>query len=233
MKDVYIEEIHKIAKFLLDLPVRPDKRIPFIASHPFTNSVYIGSTDGKLLDLTKKEDAAIWREKMERALRKRGTKSLLFLINPPYRLFFLKFIEPYCDPKEFGELFREAWPTVECITKDPNVSREDIIEMIRPIPKSFLMTPELMKAYGRFPDTFTAYRGVTSYNEKSKDALSWTTDIVQAKWFATRFHEHGTVWKVTAKKEWILMLMSSDENEVLLDIPEGTEMDEIDPDSFD
>lgn len=68
-----------------------------------------------------------------------------------------------------------------------------------------------------------------TYNESRHRAISWTSGIDIAQWFATRYGEHGTIWRANVKKQWVLALLEGKEHEILIDIPKGMPVMNIDP----
>ena len=82
--------------------------------------------------------------------------------------------------------------------------------------KSLLMNDEERRLYLALPDEMTVYRGIRGRG--SLKALSWTTDIEQAEWFAKRWDKKGKVYSAMIRKEDVLsMFMSRGESEVVVD----------------
>lgn len=223
-----VEAIRQSALALLNCKIEPNPTFPFLCNHPFTNAPF-AALDNKLLDLTKPTEALRWRTAMRSVIQKKNAQGIFLLMNPPYRLFFLNLIRSVLSDNDFGELFRAFWPSVEQINGDKNLTRRSIIRLLQSVPKDCLMDKECFLAYQQLPPVFSVYRGVTPYNESHHRAISWTSDIDIAQWFATRYDEHGTIWRANVKKQWVLALLEGKEQEILIDIPKGMPVMNIDP----
>lgn len=222
------QAIRQSALALLNCKIEPNPTFPFLCNHPFTNAPF-AALDNKLLDLTKPTEALRWRTAMRSVIQKKNAQGIFLLMNPPYRLFFLNLIRSVLSDNDFGELFRAFWPSVEQINGDKNLTRRSIIRLLQSVPKDCLMDKECFLAYQQLPPVFSVYRGVTPYNESRHRAISWTSDIDIAQWFATRYSEHGTIWRANVKKQWVLALLEGKEHEILIDIPKGMPVMNIDP----
>ena len=223
-----VQAIRRSALSLLECEIKPNQFFPFICSHPFTNAPFT-TLDKELLDLTKPKEALRWRVAMKKVIRKKNVQGIFLLMNPPYRLFFLNLIRPFLSDNDFGKLFRTFWPSVEQINGDKNLTRRTIIRLLQSVPKNCLMDKARFLAYQKLPQVFSIYRGVTPYNESCHRAISWTSDIDVAQWFATRYGEHGTIWRASVQKQWVLALLEGEEHEILIDIPKGLSFINIDP----
>lgn len=222
------QAIRQSALALLNCKIEPNPTFPFLCNHPFTNAPF-AALDNKLLDLTKPTEALRWRTAMRSVIQKKNAQGIFLLMNPPYRLFFLNLIRSVLSDNDFGEFFRAFWPSVEQINGDKNLTRRSIIRLLQSVPKDCLMDKECFLAYQQLPPVFSVYRGVTPYNESRHRAISWTSDIDIAQWFATRYSEHGTIWRANVKKQWVLALLEGKEHEILIDIPKGMPVMNIDP----
>ena len=222
------QSIRQSALALLNCKIEPNPTFPFLCNHPFTNAPF-AALDNKLLDLTKPTEALRWRTAMRSVIQKKNAQGIFLLMNPPYRLFFLNLIRSALSDNDFGKLFRAFWPSVEQINGDKNLTRRSIIRLLQSVPKDCLMDKECFLAYQQLPPVFSVYRGVTPYNESRHRAISWTSDIDIAQWFATRYGEHSTIWRANVKKQWVLALLEGKEQEILIDIPKGMPVMNIDP----
>lgn len=222
------QAIRQSALALLNCKIEPNPTFPFLCNHPFTNAPF-AALDNKLLDLTKPTEALRWRTAMRSVIQKKNAQGIFLPMNPPYRLFFLNLIRSVLSDNDFGELFRAFWPSVEQINGDKNLTRRSIIRLLQSVPKDCLMDKECFLAYQQLPPVFSVYRGVTPYNESRHRAISWTSDIDIAQWFATRYGEHSTIWRANVKKQWVLALLEGKEHEILIDIPKGMPVMNIDP----
>ena len=82
--------------------------------------------------------------------------------------------------------------------------------------KSLLMNDEERRLYLALPDELTVYRGIRGRG--SLKALSWTTDIEQAEWFAKRWDKNGKVYSAKIGKNDVFAVFASrGESEVVID----------------
>ena len=100
---------------------------------------------------------------------------------------------------------------------DANVSKRELVAMFKETDMAVLMNAAEYKTLTELEETVTVYRGVTPYNARNVKALSWTLDKAKARWFATRFGEHGTVYKAQINKRNILAYFTGrNESEIVL-----------------
>ena len=100
---------------------------------------------------------------------------------------------------------------------DANVTKSELAAMFEQADKAALMTDEERKRLSAMDDIITIYRGITPYNAKNVRALSWTTDIKKAEWFANRFGQSGTVYKTQISKAKVLAYFTSrGESEIIV-----------------
>ena len=72
------------------------------------------------------------------------------------------------------------------------------------------------KQYSALPKEITVYRGIRGRGRL--EALSWTTDIEQAEWFAKRWDKNGKVYSAMVDKEDVLAVFASrGESELVVD----------------
>ena len=78
------------------------------------------------------------------------------------------------------------------------------------------MDEEEQKQYSALPEGITVYRGIRGRG--SLKALSWTTDIKQAEWFAKRWDKNGKVYSARVSKDDVLAVFASrGESELVVD----------------
>ena len=139
------------------------------------------------------------------------------MLNKAYGLTFLKFAEPYLSSADLSELLADAWIRSENPNMDANVTKKDLVAMFNQADKSVLMSLEERIRLSELDDIITIYRGVTPYNAKNVRALSWTTNIKKAEWFANRFGQRGTVYKTQISKSKVLAyFMGRGESEIIV-----------------
>ena len=143
---------------------------------------------------------------------------IYILINTPWSLFFINLVEPYLSAEDFAALLKDAFMGMEQPNMDSNISTTQIKNYFKKCDKNALMEEEELEVYNSLPDIVTVYRGVTSYNNKKIEVLSWTIDPEVAKWFANRYEEHGQVYAATISKKHILAYFGGrNEAEVIVD----------------
>lgn len=205
IKETNMDKVKNIATVFLYVDIA-ETRVPFVASHPFTNTWHSMNPQTKeLIDLHNEVDASAWREGVKEEIGKSDLLHLFMLMNPPYILNFLAFVEDYLSDADLGYVLGNFWTQIEQISLDDSVTGKQIVEWFTRADKKFLMDEEERKHYEELPDMVTIYRGVTDYNKSRKKAFSWTTERKVAEWFAGRYNTGGgEVWKLIVPKERIL-----------------------------
>ena len=240
-KGTNLTQVKDWAKTFLLLDIEETKMSPFIVKHPFTDTgvIALRNPDGSIGQANLLEDKAElqkWRRHMaEQIDRSKSAFHIHLMVTKPYRLTFLKYIQPYLSQKDFSEILNDAWTRSENPNSDPNVSQEELLAMFQTADPTALMEEDEYLQFKQFDDTDTVYRGVTSYNAENIKALSWSLDCDKAAWFAHRFGEDGTVYEAQIAKEHILAYFNSRNEKEVIRCPqyltELSKVQEID-DSF-
>lgn len=214
-------KIREIAKAFLYVDIAETK-LPFLASHPFTNSWCVMVGKGQtwnIVDLHDEANAKKWREEVSGHIDKSELIGIFLLINKPYILNFLKYTVTYLSDEDLGLVLGNFWQLIEQISLDDSVTGKEIVSWFRRANKKVLMNDEERAFIDALPDTVTIYRGVTSYNRKKKKAFSWSVDPEIAEWFAGRFNTGtGEVWERNIPKERILCYFGGKEQEVIVNL---------------
>lgn len=222
MKKTNVEQVRKTSKALLHaVPLKPNEQFPFIMNHPFTSNTHVASKTGKFLDLTNPNDAKIWLAQVEEVIDELPPQKILtMLVNSPYYLTWLSFVEPYLSEIDFAECLEIAWTEQENPNMDVNVSTATAIKWFKKADKKALMDEEDYEYWGNLPETVTLYRGVA--RNRKKYGISWTDDKEKAIWFKNRWateEESGRLLKVVVnKKHCLCYLDSRGEKEIVLDV---------------
>lgn len=217
-RETNLEKIREMAKLFLDVAIK-ETRVPFVATHPFTSTWVTMLPPGELVDLHDQGAAQRWRAYVEKNIRGAGIVALFAMLNRPYILTFLSYIEKYLSADDMGTILGHFWQTIEQISLDANVTGEQLVRMFKGASKNTLMDEEELRIYEALPEEITVYRGVTSHNRRRKRAFSWTTDRNVAEWFANRFDTGtGEVWTLTVPKDRILCAFSGGEHEVIVNL---------------
>lgn len=224
MKNTNLCQVKMTAQTLLRVRIHKTDYSPMIVRHPFASSglVVLPGTQ-KIIDITANaENLNVWQDAMSNQIAKAKTVFDIYtMLNKPYALTFLKFIQDSISAKELAVLLADAWIRSECPNMNVDVSKPELVELFEKADKEHLMTESERGLLSWFGDKVTVYRGVTSYNAKNVRALSWTIDKKKAEWFAHRFDERGTVYTAQIEKEKILAVFTSrNESEIVLN-PKG------------
>ena len=202
-----------------------ETKMGFIASHPFTNSWVTslpkdGERFGEMVDLHNEDSAERWREHLREQIDRADLLHIFMMMNKPYILNFIKFIEPYLNDSDLGYVLGSWWMMIEQISLDDSITGQDIVEWFTRADKDKLMDEEDRASFDALPDMVTVYRGVTSHNKKQKKAFSWSTSRKTAEWFANRFQTGtGEVWTLTVPRERILCSFEGrGEHEVIVNL---------------
>lgn len=215
-----IQSVKTVARWLLWTDVHKTPYSPIIVQHPYTSSgltVIGGATE--IIDITEStQNLQRWREYISKKIdRANDVIAVYIMLNKTYGLTFLKFAKQYLSTKDLSEILADAWMRSENPNMDANITKQELVEIFEQADKAALMTDEERKRLSEMDDIITIYRGVTPYNAKNVKALSWTTDIKRAEWFAHRFNEDGTVYKAQISKAKVLAyFMGRGESEIIV-----------------
>lgn len=235
-----MEGLKRLANTLLQLDIQKTPMSPLVVKHPFTDSGIVGVTgkDGHLAIanlVDNKEDLKTWRKQTAGCIDQAESPfQVVVLITKPYLLGFLKFARPYLSQKDFSEMLADAWIRSEAPNDDPNLSKPKLLAMFRKADPNILMNEDERKILQGLENPVTVYRGVTSYNAKNVQALSWTLDEKVAKWFAHRYGEQGTVYQARIHKDDIYAVFTGrNESEVIVDPKHLVEIEPVEDLSMD
>ena len=224
MTTTNLPKIKDISKRMVEMKITKTNYWPEIAQHPFTSSglFFWESENGEhqfgILD-EGTEAYEKWKAQKMRLIDMAETIFQIYiLINTPWSLFFINLVEPYLSAEDFAALLKDAFMGMEQPNMDSNISTTQIKNYFKKCDKNALMEEEELEVYNSLPDIVTVYRGVTSYNNKKIEVLSWTIDPEVAKWSANRYEEHGQVYAATISKKHILAYFGGrNEAEVIVD----------------
>ena len=224
-----MDEIKRIAKTLAYTTVNFDEQIPFIVHHPFfQTSVYtIGGEKFRMLDLTNCEERELAIKNVVKIIEKvKGISEFFMLVTKPYLPAFFKFTHKYMSEQDYAEFLSEMWTYVEFPNNDANISKLEFIKLFEKANKDFLMTKDELQYIEQMPEEITIYRGLNG--KASVKALSWTTDISKAEWFANRFGGNGEVHSAKVNKRDILAYFTGrGESEVVVNFKKLREIQKI------
>jgi len=202
--------------FVLAHPFKPDVRVlPFI-SHPLFDTIMVPN----IKDLTKsviltQENFSFEAKKRFDLLRKSCTsfEQMLFYLRKPYWVGIIEWMSSMLNIKEYNQLLHDAWTQVEFPHQLGMTRCIELFEYTRP--QLLMYEKEEYDAYKELPNLITVYRGLQR-NSRVR-ALSWTTELPIAMWFAKRFDNHGEVWQAQIRKKDVYMFTNNrNEYEVVL-----------------
>jgi len=219
-----LEQVKATAKMFLMMDIQETKFAPVVVKHPFTDSGIVLMPDSakemSVGNLMKDSDILErWRETMAISIdQAESAMDISYRITKPYRLAFLKYVTPHLSKDDFSRILAYAWTSCEFPNQDPNLNKKRLLAMFRSANPFVLMEEDELAQLRELEETVTVYRGTTSKNKGSIDALSWTLSEETAEWFAHRFGEEGTVYQANIRKEHIAALFNGrNEMEVIID----------------
>lgn len=217
LEETNLDKVKEIAKSLLYTDLHIDEQIDFFCHHPFfqTTSTYNPQT-GEIFDLTDDEQLAKAIQMMSKFIDSTEQfYEIQMLVQKPYQPALFKYTEEFLCSKDYAETLSSLWVSVEFPNHDANVSVNEFLTYFSKANKELLMGKENFEKYNTLPDKITVYRG-TCLKSTTK-ALSWTTNLEKARWFANRFGDNGKVYEaIIDKKNIFAYLADRSESEVVL-----------------
>ena len=231
VKNTNLEYCKMIAIAFLHQPILPTDCFGIITHPVFESNFVVGmNEDGTqangLVDLLKdKKMLSRYIGYYENCINsQKDLYGILIFIRKPYILQFLNIAKEQISCRDFSESLIEGWVSDEYANQNTSVSREELLNMFLMADDEYMIDNEDKKTYQTIKNSkeITIYRGVTEYNEKDVDkALSWTLDIDTALYFATRFNQHGNVYKAIIASDDVLAYTNiRNEQEVIIN-PNG------------
>ena len=219
-KSTDMDKVKAVAKHMLHMPIVKGEFWPVVAQHPFASSGSFTYTDengelkwGELEEDTPDYDCFI-KSRTELIERAESAPQLACWLNKPWRPLFAKLVALYCSKADLSEIMACVLCETERLNCDPNCSPAEIVRLIKACDKAILMGEDF-EAYKMLPDTIKVYRGVTSFYYRNRSAISWTTDIETAKFFATRYDEKGIIFSAEIEKKHVLAYFEYESTVVL------------------
>lgn len=214
-----IEAIRCVSMRLFDaIPLEPDDEFPFIAHHPFTNTMHRVNPQGDIMDLSVPKNKECFRNLIQDAIFRSDLAGIYCMLSAPWKMTWFKFCNSDMDEKDYGEFLADAWISQDNPNQDAIVSREEAVELFKKANSIYLMDKREMEHYEALPDEITVWRGVGPGRERF--GLSWTESQGQAEWFKHRFEREdkkGYMLKATIPKEAVLAYFDH-ETELVVDV---------------
>lgn len=216
-----LSSIKALAQHFLMMDIKTTPHSPVIVSHPFTDTGYVGFLGDRFPQtILENRDAFLrWQtEKKKQINESDSADRIFFMMTKPYRLIFLKYAEPHLSQKDFSRILGDVWIQVEAPHNDPNFTICELVNLFKKAVREFLMDQNEYEQFKELENSLTVYRGVTQYNAKNLNGLSWTLNSQTAEWFAHRFGEDGAVYKAQIDKSHIYAYFSRrNESEIIVD----------------
>lgn len=214
LKETNLDEIKKIAENFLYLDINVDECCSVICQHPYTTSPYF-CYDGKCYNLLEKNDLSFFYQIEKKLIQNAKSYNRLYMmISKTYKSAFLRYTKELLNREDLSSALRILWEGCEGVNHDPNISKTEYIKLFKASDPEILMSENERKILKSLPDEITIYRGISEPNKKIKmdqiRAMSWTTNLDTAKWFAQRWTDKGKVYESTIKKDAILAYFSSE-----------------------
>ena len=222
-----MKKVNDIARCLLYL--EPQFKEYMIVSHPFFNhSVFPKKNinDG-FYNLSNTLELNEARKIVEEDIAKVDKyNTYLIMISKPYLAAFFKYTKDYVSEEDYNSFLSGMWTMVEFVNNDANISPNQFVSIFKKTKKELLMEEDELLAYNKLDDKLTVYRGVKP--KSSTKALSWTTDIKMAQWFADRWEKNGKVYKAQIDKKYVFAyFLGRGESEVVLDYHKLENVEEV------
>jgi hypothetical protein len=216
LKETNLKKIKEVAISLVYTDLHIDEQIDFFCHHPFfqTTSTYNPKT-GEFYDLKDEKELSKARNMINEQISETNNFwEIQMMVQKPYLPVLFKYCEKFLNQQDYADALTHLWITVEFPNHDANVSVEEFLKYFSKADKELLMGKDIEK-YNSLPDKITVYRG-TCLKSTTK-ALSWTTNIEKARWFANRFGNNGKVYEATIdKKDIFAYFTNRGESEVVL-----------------
>lgn len=224
MKKSNLNEVKEVAKSFLFLPIEESSRFgKLVIHHPFFQScATMINVDGeyKLVDIVDDKNALeqAQKEMLHQIDLMDSVSMVMFMINKPYKLVFLKYIKRYLSKEDFSKLLADAWTITEKPSSDQNVSISTFIKWFESCDKKHLMDKDDYNFYNNLADEIVIYRGVCG-TKNYKKGISWTLNKETAEFFSRRWSadSDGYILSGIAKKEDVLAFFNSrNEQEIII-----------------
>lgn len=216
-----LDTVKEAAKALLYTDLHETPFSPIIVQHPFASSGFIAIRENEetcmLNILESLENLDRWHKFICTLIDKASCFSdIFYLINQPYRLFFMSTVMKIIEKQEFSHYLIRAYTDDEYPSS--NIDRRSLLKMFRYADRDALMDSEELEMLEKLPEIVRIYRGVQSHNKKYARAMSWTLSAKTARWFADRYKQKGVVYSADIPREYILALCDGrDESEIIVD----------------
>lgn len=209
IKKTNLDGVKEVTKMFVDLDIQETRFGSLVIKHPFIESA-VTVTQGKdgrpqMVDLIN-DPAAFenWKQNIKSMIdSKDNAASIFWLVVKAYRLAFLKYTSVYLDRRDLSVILSDCWVTVEYPSRDPNLSKRELIALFKKCDPDVIMAKDELEAYAALPETVTIYRGVTKRKKADIKGLSWSTSSKTAEWFAKRFGNRGIVYRAVIEKRYI------------------------------
>lgn len=219
-KETDLEAVKRVARTFVYLDVQINERVGFLCNHPYIGQIAtVVNENGtlKLKDVRNEKDLEDIRKNILKTIDAVSScLQFIHIIRPPYLPAFFKFTQHLMSSYDYSTFLGSMWTIVEFPNVDDNITASEFVKFFRRADKTLLMDEDEQKQYSALPEQITVYRGIRGRG--SLKALSWTTDIEQAEWFAKRWDKNGKVYSAKVRKDDVLAVFASrGESELVVD----------------
>jgi hypothetical protein len=157
-------------------------------------------------------------QSLHKAIHERDWKRAIFLFERPYRPDALEQYAPMIEVDRFWTLL----PSVYIDCEFPYRHYETFRRLFSRTPLSMegLMSDDERAVLNGLPQYFPIYRGAGERSQDPRSALSWTTSMHVATWFASRFGSQGVVFSGIVKKDDVIAYFNRRGEDEIIVFPE-------------
>lgn len=233
IQETDMKAVKETAKRLIEVEPIETKLSPIVISHPLFNTAFssIRDDNGNLVVVNILKDKSAFNVLINtyKSLIDMSEEitSIGYILNKPYRLYFLYLIKDYVSADDMGTYIETIWTTVEQISVGKDFTKDQVLELLYMCNRSNIMNKSDKAVLKGLPEEVIIYRGVGSHVGEVK-GLSWTLDIGIARFFANRFDNDGQVYKATIHKKDIFAYYGCrGEKEVVVDYTKLANIEQI------
>ena len=219
-KETDLEAVKKVARSFVYMDVEVNKKVGFLVNHPYIGEIATAvKEDGKLVlkDIRNEKDLQDVRKNILDTIDAvTSYQYFMHILRAPYLPAFFKYTKHFLIAFDYSSFLGSMWTIVEFPNVDDNITAPEFVRIFRKAEKALLMDDDELRQYLALPEQITVYRGIRGRG--SLKALSWTTDIEQAEWFAQRWGKNGKVYSAKISREDVLAVFTSrGESELVVD----------------
>ena len=193
----------------LHLPCVLDKRYGgLLNNHPIIDVAAM--IDNTLVLVNDENIDVIRNQYMEQIEKNNDVYQLFMVVKKPYRLTLFQEVYENLSEVDYNSILNWVYKDIEFPNHNNDIKMlTRLFEQINP---KLFMSEKDMSMYESLPDEIKLYRGM--YSDNYYRAVSWTTDIDVAEWFANRFTS-GYIVTATVHKTDVFCCYDSEKEVVV------------------